>query len=66
MGWNTVSKSLSGELDPNQCTNFIRNVNGTDSAELNQSPYNGSSTYFDRLSFQVQIKRDKRHSLQPN
>ena len=37
---------LSNELDPIGCENFIRNVNGTDSAELNQSSYNGSFTNF--------------------
>ena len=35
----------------------IRNHNGTDSAELNQYACNGSFSYFDRLSFQLQIEK---------
>ena len=35
----------------------IRNLNGTDSAELNQFCKNASLTFFGRLSFQVQIEK---------
>ena len=47
---------LSKELDCKECKNTIRNLNATDSAELNQYFYNGSFIYFDRLIFQVQIE----------
>ena len=33
------------------------NLNSMDGVELNQYSYNGSSTYFVRLSFQVQIEK---------
>ena len=37
----------------------IRNLNVAESAELNQYLYNGSFTYFIRLSFQVQTEKKK-------
>ena len=44
-------------MNPNECKNNIRNLNGTDSAKLNQFFYNASLTYSDRLSFQVEIEK---------
>ena len=55
---------LPKKLDPNESINIIRNVNGTDSAELNQNCYNGSFTHFDRMSFQVQIEKKQPLSLE--
>ena len=54
MDWHTNSTPLPKELDTNDCKTTIRNVNGTDSADLNQFCYNGSFSYFDRLCFDVQ------------
>ena len=52
-------------LDPNECKNFVRDLNGTDSAERNQYAYDGSFIYLDRLSFQVQIEK-KTNSIDCN
>ena len=41
-------------MDPNE--SIIQNLNGTDSAKLNQNSYNGFSTHFERMSFQVQTE----------
>ena len=49
---------LSKELATNECKNLIRNLNGTVSAEVIQSSYCDYSSYFDRLSFQVQIEKN--------
>ena len=57
MCWYTNLMALAQELDPNDCKNVIRNLNVMDSAELNKYSCNGSFTYFDRLSFQVQIEK---------
>ena len=38
---------------------IIQNLHATDSAEVNQYPYNGSLTYFDRQNFQVQIEKEQ-------
>ena len=40
---------------------IIRKLNDTDSAELNQHYYKGSFTYFDKVSFQVQIEMKQRN-----
>ena len=48
---------LPKKMDPNEQKNNIRNFKSTDSVELNQYFYNGSFTYFDGLSFQVQIEK---------
>ena len=40
-----------------ECKIFSLNFTGTDSAELNQYFYNGCSTCFDRLLFQVQTEK---------
>ena len=48
---------LPEELDPNEYKNVIRNLNGTDSLELNQYSSNGSVTYFDSLIFQAQFEK---------
>ena len=47
---------LPKELDPQKCKNIIRNLNCTDTAELNHDSYIGSFTSFDRLSFPVEIE----------
>ena len=56
--WHTNSVPLPKELDPIEGKNTIRYLNGRDSAELNQSFYNGSFSYFNRLSFQVQTEKE--------
>ena len=38
---------------------FIRNLNGTGSAEPNRNSFKSSFTYFDRLRFQLQIEKKK-------
>ena len=43
-------------LDPNECKNRIRFLNGTDNAELNQFHYNTSFTFFDDPSFQQRLE----------
>ena len=55
--WHTISMSLPKKLDSNECKNTIRNLNGTDSAELNEFFFIGYFNYFDRLSFQVQVEK---------
>ena len=50
---------LSKEVDPNESQKIIRNVNGTDSPELNQLSNNGSSVYFDGLS--MKVRTEKKH-----
>ena len=57
MDWHSDSMPYIRELVPIESKNFVRNLNGTDNAELNQYSQNGSFTYFDRLSFQVQINK---------
>ena len=57
MGWPSISMSLLRDSDPNECKNFIRNRNGSDSAELNLFSYNGSFTLFDLRSLQVQTEK---------
>ena len=47
------------ELDHIEGKKTIRNLNGTDSAELSQYTYKGSFTYFDRMRFQVQTEKKK-------
>ena len=59
MDSHTNSLPLPKELNPNDCKTIVRNLNGTDNAELNQYTYNGSFTYFDRLSFPVQIQKNQ-------
>ena len=56
MGWRANSKPLSEELFPKECESIIHNFNAIESLELNENCYNGSVTYFDRQSFQVQIE----------
>ena len=63
MDWHAKSMPLPKEFDPSDCTNFIRDLNGTDGAQLNKYPYNVSFIYFDGLSFQVETERNKLHSL---
>ena len=46
-------------MEPIDCKVVIRNLNGTDSTELNQYSYNDSVTHSDRLSFQVQIEKNQ-------
>ena len=59
MDWYTNAMTIPKELDPNECKNIIRFLNGTDSPELNQYSYNSSFTYFTNLpiSFQAEIER---------
>ena len=57
MDWDTNSLPLPKDLDPNECKHCVQEPNGTDIAELNQNSYNGSSTNFDRLSFQIQVEK---------
>ena len=45
------------EMNPFECEKTIGEFNGTDEAELNYYSPNGSFSYFDRLSFQVQIEK---------
>ena len=47
------------ELYHIECKKTIRNLNGTDSAELSQYSYNGSFTDYDRRSFQFQNGKKK-------
>ena len=51
--WHTTSMPLANELEPSECKNIIRSLNGTESAGLNHYTYNSSFTYIDGLSFQV-------------
>ena len=48
---------LAQELNPIECKNVIQNFNETDIPQLNQLSFNGSFTFLDRLSFQVQIDK---------
>ena len=57
LDWYTFSMPLREKLEPNECKNNTPNVGGTDSAELYQFSDNGCFTWFNRLSFQVQIER---------
>ena len=57
MDCHIKSIPLSKELRPNECKNFIRNLNGTNGVELNQYSLYGSFTYFNRLRFQVQTEK---------
>ena len=59
MDWFENFMPLPKELDLNEYSNVFRNPNGTNSAELNQNFYHVSFTFFDRLSFQVQIKNEQ-------
>ena len=54
---NVNSLPQPKELEPNDRKNNNRNLNGTDSGNLNQYFYCGFSTDCDTLSFQVQIER---------
>ena len=47
-------------MNPIECKKLIQNLNGKDSAELNQYFYNDSFTYFDKRTFQVQIEKKQR------
>ena len=47
---------LPKELGANKCKNSIRNLMGTDSAELKHYFFNDSFTYSDRLTFQNQTE----------
>ena len=44
--WHTNSMPLPKEVDPIECKNIIRNLHGTDGAELKKNSCNGSFTYF--------------------
>ena len=57
--WYTNAMTIPKELDPTECKNIIRFLNGTDSPELNQYSYNGFFTYFtdQPISFQAEIER---------
>ena len=57
MDWHTDFMPQPKELNPNKCQKFFQKLGATDSVELNQFFYKGSFTYFDRLSFQVQIEK---------
>ena len=57
---HTNSKPLPTELNPNENKKPIRNLSATVSVELNQYSYNGSFSYFEGLSFQVQIEKKQR------
>ena len=59
MDWHTNSMQLPKERDYNECDNFFRNLNSTDSAELNQKFLNRNVTYFHRMRFQVQIEKKR-------
>ena len=59
MDWHTKSMHLPKTLDPNECKKIFVNPNGNNNAELNQFSYNGSFSYFAKLSFQVQIEKRK-------
>ena len=59
MDWHTNSPPLPKELDPTECKSIIRNLNGTDRAELKKYFYDASLACFDRLTFQVQIGTNK-------
>ena len=45
------------KLDPAECKFSFRNLNGLDSAEINQYSNKGAFTFFDRLTFEVQIEK---------
>ena len=59
MDKHNKSMPLPKQLNPKDRKGIIRNLDGTDSAELNQFSYNGSFIYFDRLSFQVEIEEEQ-------
>ena len=61
MDWCTNSRPLSKELGSNESKRFICNPKETDSAAVSLHYINGSFTYFDILSFQVQI--EKKHNF---
>ena len=51
MDWHTNSMDLTIELDPTESKYSIRNLFGTDTAEMTFYSYNGSFTFFDISSF---------------
>ena len=55
--WHTNSKPLPTELNPNENKKPIRKLSATDSVELEQYSFNGSFSYFEGLSFQVQNEK---------
>ena len=57
MGWHTNSMPLPKHVDRSESKNTIRYLNGTDNAELNHYSSNGSSRYFDGLSFHFKIEK---------
>ena len=63
MDWYTNSTPLTKELDPNECYNFVRILNGTDNPELNQNFHNTCFTFFDTLSFRAAIEKRRRRYL---
>ena len=57
MDWHTKSIPLPKDLNPNVCKNDIQNLNRTVSLGMNQQLHIGFSTFFVRLSSQIQIER---------
>ena len=58
MDKHTNSGSLPKQPNHNECKNNFQNFNVTDGAELNQYSYNSFFTFFERLSFEVQIEKE--------
>ena len=52
---------LPKEVDPKDCKNMIRNLNRTDSVEMDQQTFNGSFTYSDILHFQGLLEKEEVH-----
>ena len=50
---------LPEEINPNECKNVIRNFIRANSPERKQNTFFGFLTFFDRLSFQVQTRKNR-------
>ena len=57
MDWYTNSLELPKIIDPIECKNLIRYLNGTNSPELNNYNYFQVLTFFDDVSFQRKIEQ---------